>query len=189
MNWKKTVRRSGVILGILVISILGGLLYNAVWNRVDRSRYPQTYSEYVKESASRYGVPEYIVYAVIKTESDFSSNAVSSAGAVGLMQMTPDTFEWVSMLMKRTSEAGMLYDPQTNIEYGTYLLSYLYMHYNRWDTVFAAYNAGMTRVDQWLTDPSLTDENGRLVKIPIEETEQYIKKVNNAIDVYRRLYY
>ncbi|MBQ4042477.1 MAG: lytic transglycosylase domain-containing protein [Clostridia bacterium] len=189
MNWKKTVRRSVIILGILALSVLSGILYNAVWNRIDRSRYPQQYSEYVTEYASRYGVPEYIVYAIIKTESDFESNAVSSAGAVGLMQMTPDTFDWVSMLMKRTAEAGMLYDPQTNIEYGTYLLSYLYMRYNRWDTVFAAYNAGMTRVDGWLTDPALTDEDGRLQEIPIKETQQYVKKVNNAIDVYRRLYY
>ena len=93
------------------------------------------------------------------------------------------------MLMKRTAEDGMLYDPKTNIEYGTYLLSYLYMRYNRWDTVFAAYNAGMTRVDGWLTDPALTDENGRLQEIPIKETQEYVKKVNNAIDVYRRLYY
>ena len=189
MNWKKTVRRSIAILIILVISILSGFLYSAVWNRIDRSRYPQQYSEYVGKYASEYGVPEYIVYAVMKTESNFESNAVSPAGAVGLMQLTPDTFDWVSMLMKRSTETGMLYDPETSIEYGTYLLSYLYMHYNRWDTVFAAYNAGMARVDEWLADPSLTDENGRLESIPFEETEEYVKKVNNAIDVYRRLYY
>lgn len=189
MNWKKTVRHSLFILGILALSILSGFLYNAVWNRIDRSRYPQQYREYVSEYASEYGVPEYIVYAVIKTESNFESNAVSSAGAVGLMQLTPDTFDWISMLMKRSADSGMLYDPETNIEYGTYLLSYLYMRYNRWDTVFAAYNAGMTRVDDWLTNSDLTDEDGRLVSIPFEETGKYVKKVNNAIDVYRRLYY
>lgn len=189
MNWKLTVRHSAAILIILGVSVLSGFLYNIIWDHVDRKRYPQEYSEFVSEYASVYGVPEYIVYAVIKTESDFSSNAVSSAGAVGLMQMTPDTFDWVSMLMKRTNDPGMLYDPETNIEYGTYLLSYLYMKYNRWDTVFAAYNAGMAQTDIWLQDPACTDENGKLTAIPFEETEEYVKKVNDAIDVYRRLYY
>jgi len=189
MNWKKTVRRSIAILVILIVSVLSGLLYNAAWNRIDRSRYPQKYDDFVEKYASAYGVPEYIVYAVMKTESNFESNAVSDAGAVGLMQLTPDTFDWVSMLMKRSADRGMLYDPETSIEYGTYLLSYLYMHYNRWDTVLAAYNAGINRVDEWMQDPTLTDENGRLQTIPFEETAEYVKKVNNAIDVYRRLYY
>ena len=105
------------------------------------------------------------------------------------MQLVPDTFDWVSMRLKRNSEHGMLYDPRTNIEYGTYMLSYLYMRYNRWDTAFAAYNAGHSRVDQWLTDPQITDEDGNLVRIPFRETEKYVKKVNDAIEVYKRLYY
>lgn len=186
---KSSLRMSGVILVILALSIVAGFLYQTIWDAIDRMRYPQDYSEYVTKYATEYGVPEYIVYAVIKVESDFASNALSSAGAVGLMQMTPDTFDWVSMLMKRTADAGMLYDPETNIEYGTYLLSYLYMRYNRWDTVFAAYNAGMSRVDGWLNDPAIANEDGHLVDIPIRETDKYVDRVNDAIEVYRRLYY
>lgn len=189
MSWKKTAQRSAAILAILVLSVLAGFLYSMIWERVDRVRYPQEYQEYVSEYSVAYGVPEYIIYAVIKTESDFVSNAVSDAGAVGLMQITPDTFEWISMLMKEDIDPGMMYDPGTNIRYGSYLLSYLYMRYNRWDVVFAAYNAGVTRADQWLADPACVDENGELVHIPFEETEKYVKKVNDAIDVYRRLYY
>ena len=189
MNWRKTARRSAAILAILLLSVLAGFLYSVIFERLDRVRYPQQYQNYVAEYSAAYGVPEYIIYAVIKTESDFVSNAVSSAGAVGLMQLTPDTFEWISMLMKETNDPGMLYDPGTNIRCGTYLLSYLYMRYNRWDVVFAAYNAGVTRADQWLTDPQCVDENGELVHIPFEETEKYVKKVNDAMDVYQRLYY
>lgn len=189
MNLEKTLRRSAAIVGILVISLLCASLYNLIWNEVDRVRYPKNFAEYVAEYSAAYGVPEYIIYAVIKTESDFSSNVVSSAGAIGLMQLTPDTFEWISMLMKEKSDPALLYDPATNIRYGTYLLSHLYMRYNRWDTVLAAYNAGMSRVDGWLADPEISDENGNLNDIPYPETKKYIKKVNNAIDVYRRLYY
>ena len=68
-------------------------------------------------------------------------------------------------------------------------MSYLYMRYKRWDAVFAAYNAGFGRVDQWLPDPEYTDEDGNLIRIPIAETKKYVKKVNDAIDVYKRLYY
>lgn len=186
---KSSIRMSGVILVILALSIIAGLLYQTIWDAIDRKRYPQEYSEYVAKYASEYGVPEYIVFSVIKVESDFASNALSHAGAVGLMQMTPDTFDWVSMLMKRTADHGMLYDPETNIEYGTYLLAYLYMRYNRWDTVFAAYNAGMSRVDGWLKDPAITNADGQLENIPIKETDKYVDRVNDAIDVYKRLYY
>lgn len=189
MDWRKVIRRSVAILLILVLALLCGFLYQLIWDTIDRERYPQKYSEYVSEYSVAYGVPEYIIYAVIKTESNFSSNAVSSAGAVGLMQITPDTFDYISMLMKRSSDTGLLYDPRTNIEYGTYLLSYLYMQYNRWDTVFAAYNVGIARVDSWLADPDITDKEGRLTRIPYEETRRYIKKVNDAIRVYKRLYY
>ena len=113
MNWKKTARRSGAILIILLLSILCAVIYQAVWDRIDRQRYPQQYSEYVQEYSAAYGVPEYVVYAVIKVESDFISNAESHAGAVGLMQIMPDTFDWISMRLKRSSEQGMLYDPRT----------------------------------------------------------------------------
>jgi len=189
MNWRKTVQRSAVIVCILLLSVLCGFLYSVIGERIDRVRYPRQYAEYVTEYASEYGVPEYIVYSVIRTESGFQSNAESDAGAIGLMQLTPDTFRWVNMLRKENTDTGMMYDPQTNIDYGTYLLSYYYMRYNDWDLVFAAYNAGMTQLNTWLSNPEYTDEEGNLKSIPFKETEKYIKKVNDAIEVYRRLYY
>lgn len=186
---KKSVQHSIAIFVILLTAVACGFFYQLIWDKIDRARYPQDYSEYVNEYAEAYGVPEYIIYAVIRVESDFTSNAVSEAGAVGLMQITPDTFDWISMLLKRENDTGMLYDPKTNIEYGTYLLSYLYMRYNRWDTVFAAYNAGMSRVDEWLLDEANTDAEGRLTHIPYRETRDYVKKINDAAKVYQRLYY
>ncbi len=186
---KTSVRRSIVIVVILLLSVAAGFLYQLIWDKIDRVRYPRRYNEYVAQYSSDYGVPEYIVYAVIQVESGYSSNAVSDAGAIGLMQMTPDTFAWVSMLMKRSADAGMLYDPRTNIEYGTYLLSYLYIRYNRWDTALAAYNAGMARVDDWLLNSDYSEDGINLTSIPIDETRQYVRKVNEAIRVYQRLYY
>lgn len=189
MKYKKALLRSAVILSILLLSVLTGLLFQFVWDKVDRANYPRDYSEYVEQYAGQYGVPEPVVYAVIKIESSFSSGAVSDVGAVGLMQIMPDTFNWLMTMTKESLEAGMLYDPATNIKYGTYYLSYLYLRYGSWDEVFAAYNAGHGKVDEWLEDEEYTGKDGKLVQIPYEETRNYVKKVNHAIDVYKRLYY
>ena len=189
MKYKKALFRSAVIVSILILSILTGLLFQIIWDHVDRKSHPREYSDYVETYAAEYGVPEAVVYAVIKTESGFSSGAVSDAGAVGLMQIMPDTFHWLLTMTKESLDSGMLYDPQTNIKYGTYYLSYLYLRYGSWDEVFAAYNAGHGKVDEWLADEDCIDENGKLAQIPYEETRNYVKKVNKAIDVYTRLYY
>lgn len=189
MKAKTSAVRSIVIVLILILSILAGLLFQTIANAVDKRRYPQGYSEFVEKYSAECGVPEYVVYSVIHTESHFVSNAVSSSGAVGLMQIMPETFSWLMSMKKETLQPGMLYDPETNIRYGTYLLSYLYSHFNAWETAFAAYNAGMNRVDEWLADSGYSKDGKHLDNIPISETSNYVKKVKSAVEVYKRLYY
>ena len=189
MNKKSPVVSSIIIVSILVLSILAGVLFQTIANAVDRHRYPQGYSEFVEKYAAECGVPEYVVYAVIHTESHFVSNAESEAGALGLMQIMPSTFSWLMTMKKESLPEGMLYDPETNIRYGTYLLSYLYSHFNVWETAFAAYNAGMTKVDGWLENPEYSSDGKHLDTIPISETRNYVKKVKSAVEVYKRLYY
>ncbi len=191
MKYKNALIRSAVIVSILILSVCIGLLYQYIWDKIDHSRYPMpdTYSQYVTEYSGEYGVPEYMIYSVIKTESGFDSSAVSPKGAVGLMQIMPDTFTWLMTLTGEAHDTGMLYDPETNIKYGTYFLSYLYVKYGKWDTALAAYNAGSHNVDDWLADPALNDGDGKLLSIPYEETATYVKRVNSAVDIYRRLYF
>lgn len=188
-KFKAAVKRSVVIVIILALAVAIGFAYQAVWDKIDRNRYCRQYSDYVAKYSEEYVVPEYVVYAVIKAESNFESNAVSSAGAIGLMQIMPDTFATLVSQTKDGYAEGMLYDPETNIKYGVYYIAQLFAKYGNWDTAFAAYNAGPTKVDSWLTDPECVDENGKLKKIPYGETEKYVKKVNTAINAYKRLYY
>ena len=82
----------------------------------------------------------------------------------------------------------MLYDPETNIRYGTYMLSRLYARYGDWTVALAAYNAGTGKVGDWLADASYADGNGGLKKIPYRETRQYVTKVTKAVKTYDRLY-
>lgn len=183
--------RSLTVLLIIALSISVGYAYDYICNIVDTRNYPQPveYSQYIEKYANEYGVPEHIVYATIKIESNFKSDAVSSAGAVGLMQITPDTFEWLKMRLKESYEPGMLYDPETNIKYGTYFLSYLYSEFGLWETVWAAYNAGVARVRDWLENEEYADENGVLKNIPYKETREYTIKTEKASKIYERLYY
>ena len=182
------MKKTFTILGILVVAALVATL----WERVDdaflRKTYPQKYAESVEKYAAEYDVPESVVYAVIKTESGFTPDAVSLKGAIGLMQITPDTFDWLCSKTGDEANSLLLYEPDTNIRYGTYFLSLLHNEYKAWDTVYAAYNAGRGRVNSWLASEEYNN-NGRLKNIPYEETASYVKKVETAQSVYARLYY
>lgn len=186
---RKMLARSLTVLVILALSVGAGFAYDYICDRLDRRAHPRAYEEYVSRYAAEYGVPEPVIYAVIKIESNFQSDAKSSAGALGLMQMTPDTFAWLMTHLKENYEVGMLYDPETNIKYGTYFLAYLYREFGLWETAFAAYNAGMARVKAWQENSDYADENGVLVSIPFKETREYVAKVKKATETYERLYY
>ncbi|MBE6646773.1 MAG: lytic transglycosylase domain-containing protein [Ruminococcaceae bacterium] len=184
-----------LIIILIVIAIVFGLLFDLVCTLIERSSYPkpEEYSEFVTKYAHEYGVDEALVYAVMKTESGFDSSAVSSKGAVGLMQIMPSTFEWLTNdIFHEHLDKGMLYDPETNIKYGTYYLSRLYDRFGDWDTAIAAYNGGEGNVSEWLSDPKYSDDGKKLNvnKIPSEfrETENYVKKVNKALKKYKELY-
>ncbi len=184
-----------IVLIVLVVSILFGFLFDIALTAVEKRIYqkPEEYDPFVEQYAEEFGVPVDLVYAVIKTESGFDSSAVSGKGAIGLMQMMPATFEWLTDdILREYLGIGMLYDPETNIKYGTYYLSRLYNRFGDWDTALAAYNGGEGNVSEWLKDKKYSDDGIKLKtdKIPDEfsETKNYVKKVNKALKKYKELY-
>lgn len=186
-----TVKRPVAILIIICVSIIIGIIANEIWNAIDRKTHPISYNEIICRYSAEYNVPDYVIYAVIKVESDFDPEAISSAGAVGLMQMMPSTFDWLTgdEHLAEHLPSKKLEDPEVSIRYGTYYLSYLYKKFDyNWDTAFAAYNAGEGNVRKWLCDPEYSDGEGNLTKIPFTETKNYVSKVNDAIDMYKKLY-
>ena len=183
--------RSVVIVVILLISIGMGFLLDLLISCGERLVYPkpEAYAKYVETYSDRFDVPEHIIYAVIEVESNFDADAVSDAGAVGLMQLMPDTFKWLTQnILFEYRDVAMRYDPETNIRHGTCYLSWLYDRYGRWDLVFAAYNAGQGNVDEWLEDDDYADGEGGLAEIPFSETKNYVKKVTKAMEKYDQLY-
>ena len=185
---RKALIRSVIILGIVVAAAGIGFLWDYVTTGIDKSRYTTPYGGFVDAFSREYGVGGEIIYAVMRAESGFRSDAVSRAGAVGLMQITPDTFDWLMTKTGEHHEHGMLYNPEINIKYGAYFLSLLYSEFGDWDIAFAAYNAGRASVHGWMASEEYY-RDGKLVNIPYPETDNYVKKVNKFVKIYKRLYY
>ena len=176
---------------LLIIAIAIGIAVDAVWSLFEKKTHPQSYSELIAKYAEEYNIPEEVIYAVIKTESDFDPKAESHKGAIGLMQMTAPTFEWLTgdEHLGEHLPTSSLTDPEVSIRYGTYYLRYLYRKFDyNWNTTFAAYNAGEGNVAKWLQNREYSDTEGNLTSIPFPETEKYVERVNEAIVTYRRLY-
>ncbi len=183
------------VLAVLFVAIIFGFLFDIICTQIEYKVYPkpEEYKEYVEKYSKEYGLSEELVYSVIKTESGFDSSAVSSKGAVGLMQIMPETFEWLTNdILHEYLDVGMLYDPETNIKYGTYYLSRLYGRFGDLNTAIAAYNGGEGNVSEWLSDPRYSNDGEKLIvdNIPksFSETENYVKKVNKYLGRYRDIY-
>lgn len=181
-------RRTTVAVCVVALVILAAVALIAV-PKMRESMYPREYSEYVTLYSEKYSVPESLVYAVIRTESSFNPDAVSHVGAQGLMQLMPDTVDWLSRLLDEDAPTGAITDPETNIKYGTYYLRHLYDRFDNWDTAIAAYNAGHGRVTKWLQDKNYSDDGITLKVIPIEETKNYVNKISDAENQYKEIYY
>lgn len=185
------MRKSFVIILLLLLAAGFATLWVFIEDMILENTHPLEYQTTVAKYAGEYAVPKEVVYAVMRTESGFESDAVSQKGAIGLMQITPDTFEWLRFKMGESetpASPDLLYNPETNIRYGTYYLSLLYTEFGVWETVYAAYNAGRTKVNEWLDDPENND-NGKIVDIPYKETAEYVKKVSSAVEIYRKNYF
>ncbi len=179
------------IKSIFIIIVSAAVLFAAfsvTGKTVMKTLYPMKYTEYVEKYSAEYGVDPKLVYAVIKTESSFNPDAVSYADAVGLTQITPETFEWLRQKLGEENEILSLHDPETSIKYGTFFLSYLINEFGNTDTALAAYHAGRGRIIGWLEDKEISPDGKTLSEIPISETAHYVKKVNKALNIYNNLY-
>ena len=194
---KKRKSKAGVLLCAIILAIILGIIalfvinyYDDVKVKIQKSNYPREYSEYVQKAAQDYDLDEALIYAVIHTESNFDPEAESGAGACGIMQIMPSSFEWIQTMRgcegKYTEED--LFNPEISIDYGSYLLKYFYDLYDDENCAVAAYNAGFV-VGDWLEDSNYSTDGKTLSSIPYPETENYVKKVESAKNEYIKLYY
>lgn len=171
---------------ILIMSLILGVVGNYVIDAIYRLIYPEKYHNIVVKYASEYSVPEELVFAVIKVESNFDPDTVSSAGAMGLMQMLPSTYKWLTSKLGDEFSEEDLFDPETNIKYGTYYLQYLYSRFGSWEKAIIAYNWGEGNFSEFLSEEGYSE--GDYDSIPVGETRNYVKKVMHHWKKYKELY-
>ncbi len=184
---RKAIKRLFTVAALLIIAAFVAFLVPKVMREYI---YPMKYSGYVSESAKKNNFDEYMVYAVIKTESGFNPEAESDVGARGLMQLMNDAYEWVKYRMndERDITYDDMFNPQYNIEYGTYMLSILYDEYGDYETALAAYHSGRGQVNKWLENPEYSSNGKTLDEIPSTATAHYVSKVMNNYRIYTELY-
>lgn len=156
---------------------------------IRKAAHPVKYGDIIAEVCGEQEVDPALCLAVIKTESGFREDAVSPAGAIGLMQITPETMEWLSGLMGEDFTENDLLDAEVNIRLGVLLLKLNIERFGMVETALAAYNAGRSRVAGWLQDGRYSEDGISLSAIPYEETENYVRKVMEAYKNYTDLYY
>lgn len=142
------------------------------------------YLSVVSEVSERFSVEISLILAVIKVESDFNERAVSGKQALGLMQITANTFEYVCDLYDLNYNREDIFDVVANVSAGTAYLDYLYKKFGTEKEVLAAYNAGEGNVSLWLSDQRYSKDGKTLEVVPFKETDQYIKKVGFYKDCY-----
>ncbi len=191
-----------ILKGGLIILLIAAIAFSAgamfAFERIEMLFYPRKYQAEVDDASARFGIEPNLIYAIIKAESDFTETAVSSAGAIGLMQILPDTFlfDIRENIGLEDSRSSVLFKAKENILAGTYYFAYWYDYfcdvYEMKAPVveaLAAYNAGISNVWQWLEDDTLHDWHGLYAdKIPFEETRRYVERVLAYKEKYDELY-
>lgn len=187
---KKHKKAILVFVLLLVLLIAGFFLLRSGYNYFMKKAYPTQYSTIVEKEAVKNQLKPALVYSVIKAESNFQPEAKSRAGAYGLMQLMPSTFEWLQTKVESKTKftAEDLFVPEVNIRYGCKYLSMMLKEFKNEKTAICAYNAGAGAVNGWLKNSSYSKDGLTLDNIPFPETERYAQAVLKNYDIYNKLY-
>lgn len=148
--------------------------------------YPVKYEAYISKYATECDIATITIASIINVESGYNPNAKSKAGAIGLMQIMPDTAKYICEIKGIDFVFDDLKIPEKNIEIGCYYFKYLLNKFKNQDTAICAYNAGETIVKNWLKNTNYSDDFITLKNIPYKETKNYLNKINKNIKIYKK---
>jgi soluble lytic murein transglycosylase len=167
------VLAGGVILAVALVQEAKPGWWERLW-------YPLHYKQIVRGHAHNYHLDPALLAAVIYQESKFKADAESKSGAIGLMQLLPDTAKGIALHTGGSAfRVDDLYDPEINVRYGAWYLRHLLRKYADERTALAAYNAGQDNVDRWRRDG---------LGIQFSETRAYVNRVEDLKRIYRDAY-
>lgn len=185
------VRRKKKRSGFLLFLIIGIVAFSFIFQPppIKKVLYPYPYRTLIEQYAEEYNVDPLLVISVIRAESTFLPKSESPKGALGLMQLMPDTAKWIAETLGDGSfEQSMLKEPAKNIQYGTWYIASLEKEFRDITLVLAAYNGGRGHVNEWIRSEQLKINDLKTEDIPFRETREYVQRVMDNYENYTKLY-
>ncbi|MBE7086948.1 MAG: lytic transglycosylase domain-containing protein [Clostridiales bacterium] len=187
---KKTALKKFVLYRLLSLIVITALIviFAMVFVNLYETKvaYPLKYKKLVLENSKIYNLDKYMLFAIINTESGFNADAKSNKGAIGLMQLTTSTANYIAV--KHNILDYDLTNPMDNVKIGCLYINYLQNKFEDFYTVMTAYNAGEGNVSIWLKNKEYSSDGRTLKIIPFKETDEYIYKIKKSFEKYKNLY-
>lgn len=156
-------------------------------------QYPLEYREEIQRISREYNLSPALIASVIRNESSFRPKAESSVGARGLMQVMPETAEWIAHKLRIDDyHFDQLYIPETNIRFGCWYLNYLStLFHGDPVSVICAYHAGQGEIKTWLSNPSYSSDGLTMAvdRLPEGPTKIYAGRVTRDYGIYQAKYF
>ncbi|GLI05160.1 lytic transglycosylase [Paenibacillus tyrfis] len=176
------------VFALLLLTFIIFLFLSSTY--VGRMLYPIRYEQEIRQNAEKYDLDPFLVAAVIRVESNYLTETESKKGAYGMMQLMPDTANWIIDKARFSEEfKTRLNDPAVSIELGSWYLNWLNKQFNgNRIAVLAGYNAGHGKVNRWLQENEWDGTLQNADRIPYGETRHYIQRVMYYYNKYVKLY-
>ncbi|MEC0230165.1 lytic transglycosylase domain-containing protein [Paenibacillus alba] len=183
-----TFLRKKRVFALLLVGFLLVLFMNSSF--IGRKLYPIYFEQEIKQSAAKHKVDPFLIAAIIRVETNYRHQLESKKGALGLMQLMPDTAEWIVQSTNLEPHAPEdLLKVDVNINLGSWYLSWLNKHYNgNLFYTIAAYNAGQGNVNKWKQNEIWDGSQANINQIPFGETRHYVSRVLYYYEKYTNLY-
>ncbi|WBW95880.1 lytic transglycosylase domain-containing protein [Oceanirhabdus sp. W0125-5] len=179
------MKKGKVIFLLLLFSLIAIVVFH---KEILSIYYPIKFQSYVETFSKENNLDKYMVYSMIKNESNFDEKAESNRGAKGLMQIMPSTAEWIESIKNfGYSNESQLFNAKLNIRMGCWYISNLLEEFHDTEKAVAAYNAGRGNVAKWLSNDEFSRDN-KLIFIPFKETDVYLKRVMFGYKMYKYIY-
>lgn len=178
-----------IIKKVLLLLLIGIILFIG-FKLVMKMMYPIDYKNHIYLYSKKYNTDPYLIAAIINVESNFDKDACSKKEARGLMQIAPTTGKWAAKKLNlKNFTLDSLYEPETNIMIGSWYLNVLNEEFDgNLPIILAAYNGGSGNVNKWLLDSRYSDDGKSLKHIPFKETRDYVDKVLENYEKYKKIY-
>ncbi|MEW5706136.1 MAG: lytic transglycosylase domain-containing protein [Actinomycetota bacterium] len=183
------MRLAKLLLSIIILTLVAIVWYQLSYSdKWERLKYPLEFKAEIASASQKYSIDPYLIAAIIYVESKFNPISESRAGAVGLMQIMPNTGIWISKKRGTEFYPADLKDPGVNIDMGTWYFNYLKHRYGSEKLALAAYNSGYKNVDRWMEESQSSNVDDIIESIPYKETRDFIMRVEKVREIYAKLY-